>query len=539
HRLLLVLDEAESERLITDASDPGLEATRREQARESLIRLLLDRHGIGRVMFRNTRARISGFPQRELQAYSLPMPEAYAAAAAAPQADPAEFRLTPERTYAGLDHADWWRFDPRVDWLIGFLREHTGVRLLLICAHAATAIELQEALRVRAGIRAGLFHEGMSIIERDRAAAWFADPEGARLLVCSEIGSEGRNFQFVHHLVLFDLPADPDLLEQRIGRLDRIGQRETVQIHVPYLEPSAQAVMLRWYRDGLDAFRHQVRGAREICDGLSGRLWAVLLDAHADSDIDGLIDETRALRRETEARLKQGRDHLLELSACREPEAGELVAALQRQDAAPQLRDYLEALFDSYGVDSEPLGEAGLILRQGEEVIAGTLPGLPPDGATATFSRGDALGHEDRLFLTWEHPLVTDAMEQVITQQTGNSVAVALRHPRLKGGQLLLETLFVAACVAPRQLHADRFLPPTLIRILLDPAGRRLDAAIPCAQLMTDAQPLEPQQMAQLLAQYRATVERMLGLAQAAARLALPAITRQATGTRMAEYTRS
>lgn len=46
-------------------------------------------------------------------------------------------------------------------------------------------------------IRAAVFHEGMSIIERDRAAAWFAEEDtGARVLLCSEIGSEGRNFQF-------------------------------------------------------------------------------------------------------------------------------------------------------------------------------------------------------------------------------------------------------------------------------------------------------------------------------------------------------
>lgn len=40
-----------------------------------------------------------------------------------------------------------------------------------------------------------------------------------------EIGSEGRNFQFASNLVMFDLPFNPDLLEQRIGRLDRIGGR--------------------------------------------------------------------------------------------------------------------------------------------------------------------------------------------------------------------------------------------------------------------------------------------------------------------------
>ncbi len=82
-------------------------------------------------------------------------------------------------------------------------------------------------MHLRAGIRSTAFYEGLSIIERDRAAAYFADEiNGAQTLVCSEIGSEGRNFQFAHHLILFDLPLNPDLLEQRIGRLDRIGQQQ-------------------------------------------------------------------------------------------------------------------------------------------------------------------------------------------------------------------------------------------------------------------------------------------------------------------------
>ncbi|MGD8909504.1 MAG: RNA polymerase-associated protein RapA, partial [Chromatiales bacterium] len=66
HRLLERLDEAESAPLIAVAGDASLDAERRQAARESLIHMLLDRHGTGRVMFRNTRARISGFPERRL-----------------------------------------------------------------------------------------------------------------------------------------------------------------------------------------------------------------------------------------------------------------------------------------------------------------------------------------------------------------------------------------------------------------------------------------------------------------------------------------
>ena len=105
---------------------------------------------------------------------------------------------------------------------------------MLICSQAETAQALELYLRVNKGIRSSVFHEGLSLVNRDRSAAYFADEEeGAQILICSEIGSEGRNFQFAHHLILFDLPLNPDLLEQRIGRLDRIGQKHTIQIHIP------------------------------------------------------------------------------------------------------------------------------------------------------------------------------------------------------------------------------------------------------------------------------------------------------------------
>ena len=137
-----------------------------------------------------------------------------------------------------------WNFDPRVEWLMGYLTAHRSQKVLVICAKAATALQLEQVLREREGIRAAVFHEGMSIVERDRAAAWFSEEDsGAQVLLCSEIGSEGRNFQFASNPVMFDLPFNPDLLEQRIGRLDRIGQAHDIQIHVPYRKPLSRC----WY----------------------------------------------------------------------------------------------------------------------------------------------------------------------------------------------------------------------------------------------------------------------------------------------------
>ncbi|WP_323601870.1 helicase-related protein, partial [Rheinheimera pleomorphica] len=116
--------------------------------------------------------------------------------------------LFPEQVLQQLDaQSTWWQFDPRVEQRIALLKQHKQDKFLLICARAETAIALEEAVRLREGIRAAVFHEGMTLLERDKAAAYFAQDEySAQLLLCSELGSEGRNFQFAHHLVLCDLP---------------------------------------------------------------------------------------------------------------------------------------------------------------------------------------------------------------------------------------------------------------------------------------------------------------------------------------------
>ena len=133
------------------------------------------------------------------------------------------------------------------EWLQDFLDRIKPERSLVIFSQQQSVLAVQERLREN-GIQCAVFHEGMSIVDRDRSAAWFADVEdGCRLLICSEIGSEGRNFQFLHHVVLFELPDNPDLLEQRIGRLDRIGQRHTVDIHLPTVAGSRDHLLSRWY----------------------------------------------------------------------------------------------------------------------------------------------------------------------------------------------------------------------------------------------------------------------------------------------------
>jgi len=446
---------------------------------------LVDRHGTGRVLFRNTRAAISGFPGRETSAYPLPVPPAYGVPWG-------EAGLTPEAAFG----PGWTQLDPRVDWLIATLRtlRATGrprpEKALLIAAQGQTVLDLREALLRRAGIHAAVFHEGMDLLERDRAAAYFAAAEdGSQILLCSEIGSEGRNFQFVHHLVLFDLPLDPDLLEQRIGRLDRIGQGETVRIHVPYLRGTPAETLYRWYSEGLGTLNAPSPAAPAVYARLAPDLHAAL---EGRSSADALVACARDLADRINAELAAGRDRLLELHSHRRDVAAALVEAVEAQDAGRSVADWLGRLWDLYGVEHEPGPGGAVVIRPGPHMLQEHFPELPEDGITATFDRAAALAHEDRAFLTWEHPMVRGALELLTGSDLGTSAITLVRHPRFKPATVLLEAVYVAECPAPPALEVGRFLPPTPLRLLIDAAGRDLSAEWSHAALRGDCLTCNP-----------------------------------------------
>jgi len=472
-----VMDEDDNPALLSRLDEPD--------ARTELVEHLLDRHGTGRVLFRNTRATVKGFPQRELHAHALKLPTAYAEVLeqmrASGLSEPG-LLLCPELLYQASDisnQQDWTEIDPRVIWLSEQLKRLRPAKVLVIASNADSAIELATALRVREGIHAAVFHEDMSIVERDRAAAFFADPDaGSQVLICSEIGSEGRNFQFAHHMVMFDLPLNPDLLEQRIGRLDRIGQTQTIRIHVPYIKGSPQELMFNWYHQGLAAFEHTCPAGHSIFNQVGETLIEALhqLDNQSTDMLD-LIVTTQSLLSEMNEALHQGRDRLLEYNSCRPHAAQALQQQAEQADQPAVLLDYLEHVFDCYGVDMEEHNPHSFLVRPGEKMQT-SFPGLQDEGMIITCERDTALSNEDMHYVTWEHPMTEGAMDMVLSSELGNATMVAVKLKGVKPGSLLLETLYVLESSARAQLQSSRHLPPTMIRSLIDANGKQLSQAI-------------------------------------------------------------
>lgn len=470
------------EQLFTDepqvlaAALPKIEAGD-EAAAWKLVEALIDRHGTGRVMIRNRRAAVGGFPERIPHIDFLPTSEGGEPALpgrlrAEALADiGAEGHHEPEHDYAR---------DPRFEWLLKRLEAIAPAKALLLCRSRAKVQALDEALRLRSGLPVARFHEDMNLLQRDRAAAFFADPEGARLLIASEVGAEGRNFQFAQHLILWDLPIDPDMLEQRIGRLDRIGQQGAVQIHACAIEESPQALLLRWYDQGLNAFREVSADGRELLRRFGPRLLE-LAQEPAEEAIETLIEDTRREHAELSERVHRGRDRLLELSSQRAAGNGRLQQALGLDDIAATIEDYPLRLLEQFGIHNEPQGHE-IVLLDPEYVTLDAFEELKGGPRQATFSRSRALARDDLLYLRADHPLLLNAEELLLSSETGNAAAIV--DDSLPPRSLLLEAVYVLECVAEAGLHVERFLPPLPLTVVVDTRLQMRPDYVPGARAM-------------------------------------------------------
>lgn len=397
--------------------------------REKLVEDLLDSFGTGRVMFRNTRKQLSGFPERKAHLVELTGEDAFAA---------------------------------KVEWLLSFLSDHPGEKVLLIGRTLELVEDLTEALLERVDMKIAQFHEELSLMQRDRNAAYFAEEEGAQLLICSEIGSEGRNFQFAHHLVLFDLPENPEMLEQRIGRLDRIGQSATIHLHVPFVKGDRGERYARYYQEGLNAFEKNLPGAETLVKRLQGIQAATL---------DDFIAESRKLRAEIELQMERGVDRLLALTSQGRGGIDEFLELIDQWDRDRGFEDWVLRLFDHFGLAVEELSSRSYFLKPGN-VITDAFPELPAEGLGVTFQREKALSREEIGLMTADHPMVRDAIDLLLSGEAGNSAFGVWEVPGPKA--IILEAYFVIECVAPASLQTDHYLPPLPVRVAVDHLGQDL-----------------------------------------------------------------
>jgi ATP-dependent helicase HepA len=411
--------------------------------RAQLTENIIDSFGPGRVMFRNTRKVLGGFPARNPVLHPLDPP-------------------SEENPF----------FDQKIKWLISWLTQHENEKILLICKTRSLVEEIYEAVQKHINLNLSQFHEGLNLLQRDRQAAYFADPEGARVLLCSEIGSEGRNFQFAHHLILWDLPENPELLEQRIGRLDRIGQTETIHIHLPYVPNSPEEVWAQFYDQGLGIFHKPVPTAL-ILAHTYGEALEKLTEEFNDEALKTLVSEIVETRKTLGEKLENGYLRLLARNSCKLGRSQALTEQIQACDTDPAFETFATNLMEYVGLRVEDLGDRRYLFKP-EYGHVDSLPGLDPQGMMATFDRTDALNRDDIHFFTPDHPLLRSALDSLLSSEKGNTVLSVYQGTEEPG--IFLQVTYLVECIAPRKLHIDRYLPITPITLWLDHKGQVVPA---------------------------------------------------------------
>jgi ATP-dependent helicase HepA len=297
--------------------------------------------------------------------------------------------------------------DAALEWLLANAPRWRDAKekTLVFVAHRETLEMLRTALSHRAQLASGVFHEELSPARRDTEVARFRAPDGPSLLVSTECGGEGRNFEFCRRLVLFDLPWKPTVVEQRIGRLDRIGRR--IPVEIVYFRPphGIGADVVRLF-ETLGVFREPLAGLEPQLAHVEGELEDIALEPGASltgERLDQLIADARAAR----TRIREAAYQQLHRDPYRPEMAEGILARVPAELDALTERVVTNACTRLGFRVAHVRGRRTFAIEFGNEAVVDSLPGVPGGSAfVGTFDREEAVEDETIDFFASGHPLV-------------------------------------------------------------------------------------------------------------------------------------
>jgi SNF2 family DNA or RNA helicase len=189
---------------------------------------------------------------------------------------------------------------------------------LLVFTHFRATLDLLAALLQEMGMEAVIYHGQLSRAEKDKAIYRFE--HSARMLLSTEAAGEGRNLQFCRLMLNFDLPWNPQRIEQRVGRIHRVGQTRPVEIWNLSAEGTIEDYLLEVLDRKLNMFELVI-----------GEMDMILGQLEDERDFEEIVMETWAQARTLEE-VAAGFAHL-----------GEALA--QARESYRRTREYDEALF--------------------------------------------------------------------------------------------------------------------------------------------------------------------------------------------------
>ena len=203
-------------------------------------------------------------------------------------------------------------------------QENVDERLIIFTQFIETQEWLGHVLRHN-GYTVNLFNGRLNLDRKEEEVRSFRDK--GQILISTEAGGEGRNFQFCHFLVNYDLPWNPMKVEQRIGRLDRIGQKKNVYIYNLACEGTVEERVLNVLDERIGLFEESVGSLDPILGQVEGHIEQIVMSQAKDFDVVFNEYEKDIEKKVLEAKAKEQAfaDFALDRSSFRRDEAQELL----------------------------------------------------------------------------------------------------------------------------------------------------------------------------------------------------------------------
>jgi len=327
--------------------------------------------------------------------------------------------------------------DPRMAWLARQASRWraAGEKTLVFVAHRETLEWVRTELSRRAQLATGVFHEGLSSARRDIEVAQFRLAEGPSLLVSTECGGEGRNFEFCRRLVLLDLPWNPLVVEQRIGRLDRIGRRLPVEI-VHFVPPGGVGRDAARLFEALGLFREPLAGLEPELARVEASLEMAALSPAgtlSPARFDAIVEGARA----AQSRIREAAWREMHRDPYRKEMADAILARVP-PDLDALNEDVVTAACERLFLHVEPHAGHVFSVELGNQALVDSLPGVP-GGASflGTFDREEAVADERLDFFASGHPLVEGVLSHLEESPLGRVAVLRVGMGSGKGLGLL------------------------------------------------------------------------------------------------------
>ena len=320
--------------------------------------------------------------------------------------------------------------DSKAKALLGFLKDFFGERpdekVIIFTEFRDTQNYLKDYLSQRGFENAiSLLYGGMSKTRRKEAKEAFQRPE-TRILLATDAASEGLNFQEDSCTVVhYELPWNPNRLEQRNGRVDRYGQRKTVTVYNLHLTDTYESEVLERLKQKIERIHKEFGSTSDILGSFARFKVDDLLmgSGGLKEDLPDVEERIRKSDEVLEEMISQGQSVLdewqtrsyIRVSPFGQTEKEAVKESLKNSESLLPDFNELESL-TKLVVE----GEGGLIRSAGEPkvykiVVPRRLQGqdVEPTYPRATFDRETAVANRDIVFLTASHPLIRSVLHFV------------------------------------------------------------------------------------------------------------------------------